>query len=90
MSEEALGPDTGTQQDGNAAGGSGHIRNPVRRELREVEKEGGDLYGTCPDGHGDENGRIAAEVSWGRRPYPNCPICGHRLTDLEEVWRNGQ
>lgn len=55
----------------------------MNRTLTEVEKAGGALYGACPNGHGDENGRIAAEVSGGRRSYPNCPICGVRLTDTK-------
>ena len=59
----------------------------MRRELTDVEKNGGDLYGTCPNGHGDEDGDIAAEVSWGRRSYPNCPICGHRLENTYTVKR---
>lgn len=52
---------------------------PVKRELTDAERNGGALYGLCPEGHGDENGVIAAEVSASRRPYANCPICGRRL-----------
>jgi hypothetical protein len=44
-------------------------------------------YGTCPNGHGDENGEIAAEVSADARPYPNCPICGYALEDTYEIER---
>lgn len=58
----------------------------MKRDLTAVEQAGGALYGTCPEGHGDENGRIAAEVSAGRHPYPNCPICGHRLSNVIEAW----
>lgn len=36
-------------------------------------------YGICPNGHGDEHGIIAAEVSADAFQYPNCPICGSRL-----------
>jgi len=58
----------------------------MRRELTAVEKRGGALYGTCPKGHGDENGRIAAEVSADRRPFPNCPICAASLSNVIEAW----
>lgn len=59
----------------------------MKRELRDVEKAGGSVYGTCPEGHGDEQGEIAAEVSEGRRYYPNCPICASRLEETYEVQR---
>lgn len=58
----------------------------MNRKLTAVEKRGGALYGTCPEGHGDENGRIAAEVSYGRLPFPNCPICAKRLSNVIEAW----
>lgn len=58
----------------------------MKRELTAVEKAGGSIYGTCPEGHGDENGEIAAEVSFDRRPYPNCPICAAQLEDTYESW----
>lgn len=37
------------------------------------------VLGVCPNGHGDEQGIIAAEVSYAAHPHPNCPICGSRL-----------
>ena len=59
----------------------------MKRDLTETEKEGGWLYGTCPNGHGDDDDRVAAEVGHGRESYPNCPLCGARLTDTTEVAR---
>lgn len=44
-----------------------------------ISKSETPTYGVCPNGHGDEQGIIAAEVSADARPYPNCPVCGHRL-----------
>jgi len=41
-------------------------------------------YGVCPNGHGDENGIIAAEVSADARPHPNCPICGASLEHADD------
>lgn len=43
------------------------------------------VYGTCPNGHGDHNGEIAAEVSADAHPYPNCPVCGLALSDTYTV-----
>lgn len=58
----------------------------MKRDLTAVEQRGGSLYGTCPNGHGDESGEIAAEVSADRRSHPNCPICGHALEDTYGSW----
>lgn len=56
----------------------------IRRELTKEELDGGALYGRCPNGHGDEDGIIAAEVSYHRYEYPNCPICGIELCEVGE------
>jgi len=57
----------------------------IGRELTEVELNGGALYGICPNGHGDETGEIAAEVSFERESYPNCPLCGAALDGIDSL-----
>lgn len=43
------------------------------------EEETATTHGKCPNGHGDEDGIIAAEESFDAHSYPNCPICGCKL-----------
>jgi hypothetical protein len=43
----------------------------------------GPVYGVCPNGHGDENGIIAAEESYRADVFFNCPVCGAPLEYAE-------